>query len=144
MRCYRCCTCFLEKQHSDKNINILIIVQATFFSGIIYKEVSVCTLLISWYSSIITKLTIISGITLHSILTSICFNQICCFLGPRYFCRCGKNYKNPESLCRHRRECGVEKKYQCPYCSHKSHRQDNLKRHVVLHFVGKRGAYLSE
>lgn len=58
-------------------------------------------------------------------------------MGRRYFCKCGKNYKNPESLRRHRRECGAEKKYRCPHCSHKSHRQDNLRKHVALHFINK-------
>ncbi|KAH1008446.1 hypothetical protein HUJ05_009000 [Dendroctonus ponderosae] len=48
--------------------------------------------------------------------------------------KCGKSYKNPESLSRHKRECGREKSRQCPYCSHRSHRSDNLKRHMALHF----------
>lgn len=54
-----------------------------------------------------------------------------CVLGRRYTCLCGRSYKNPESLCRHKRECGIEKKFYCPYCPHRSHRSDNLKRHII-------------
>ncbi|XP_030765776.1 zinc finger protein 555-like [Sitophilus oryzae] len=57
--------------------------------------------------------------------------------GKRYSCHCGRSYKNPESLCRHRRECGRDKPYQCPHCHHRSHRSDNLKRHIALHFIGR-------
>ncbi|XP_066250362.1 zinc finger protein 667-like [Euwallacea similis] len=52
----------------------------------------------------------------------------------RFHCSCGRSYKNPESLCRHRRECGTEKQLQCPHCSYKSHRNDNLRRHMLTHF----------
>ncbi|XP_060535631.1 zinc finger protein 394-like [Cylas formicarius] len=49
----------------------------------------------------------------------------------RFYCNCGRSYKYPEGLHRHRKECGKEKKYKCPHCEHRSHRTDNLKKHML-------------
>lgn len=53
--------------------------------------------------------------------------------GPKFHCqRCGKSYKYPNGLARHKRECGQEKRYQCSICHSKHHRKDNLRSHVLL------------
>ncbi|XP_063993871.1 longitudinals lacking protein isoform X2 [Diachasmimorpha longicaudata] len=50
----------------------------------------------------------------------------------RYYCpNCGKDYGYRHNLQRHvLRECGKLPKYQCPYCTSRSKRQDNLYAHI--------------
>lgn len=55
----------------------------------------------------------------------------------RYYCLCGKNYKYQESWYRHKRECGSEKKFYCDICYYKTHRSDNLKRHILTKHIIK-------
>lgn len=50
----------------------------------------------------------------------------------RYDCtRCGKSYKRYETLSRHKGECGKEKKNKCSFCPHRTHRKDDLKKHIA-------------
>ncbi|KAL1129440.1 hypothetical protein AAG570_013966 [Ranatra chinensis] len=45
---------------------------------------------------------------------------------------CGREYAHQNSLQRHLRyECGKEPQFQCPYCSHKTKRKENLIPHIV-------------
>ena len=45
---------------------------------------------------------------------------------------CGKAYKHKHHLKRHRDfECGVEPKFLCPYCPHRTRYRDSLMKHVL-------------
>ena len=50
-----------------------------------------------------------------------------------YLCqKCGRNFPYSISLNRHKRYvCGVEPKFVCDYCSHKSKRKSHVKAHIV-------------
>ncbi|XP_049841133.1 uncharacterized protein LOC126291625 isoform X1 [Schistocerca gregaria] len=45
---------------------------------------------------------------------------------------CGKSYQHPQGLQRHvNLQCGKERRYQCPRCSYRCARSDNLKTHMA-------------
>lgn len=46
--------------------------------------------------------------------------------------QCGKYYKYIRGLRRHLQECGKSKRFFCHLCSHKTHRKENLKVHMVM------------
>lgn len=53
-------------------------------------------------------------------------------LKPHICTVCYKSYRYLASLQRHQKyECGKEKAFNCNYCSHKSHRKDNLRVHML-------------
>jgi hypothetical protein len=45
---------------------------------------------------------------------------------------CGKVYRYYRNLHTHRRECGQEPRFHCPYCSLRTKTKSNLKRHIRL------------
>jgi hypothetical protein len=45
---------------------------------------------------------------------------------------CGKVYRYYRNLHTHRRECGQEPRFHCPYCPHRTKTKSNLKRHIKL------------
>ncbi|XP_060535644.1 zinc finger protein 419-like [Cylas formicarius] len=45
---------------------------------------------------------------------------------------CGKFYKHCSGLTRHVKECGREKSLKCAFCSHRTHRRDSLKSHMLM------------
>lgn len=47
--------------------------------------------------------------------------------------RCGKTYIQNGNLMRHMKyECGVERKFSCLLCPYHAHRNDNLKKHMLM------------
>ena len=63
----------------------------------------------------------------------------------KYQCeRCGRGYVNKDSLTRHKRlECGVEPKFVCDYCSHKTKHKGNLLSHILrVHLTAEKRSEL--
>ncbi|XP_039285468.1 zinc finger protein 790 [Nilaparvata lugens] len=52
----------------------------------------------------------------------------------RFACeRCSRSYKNRGHLMRHiQYECGIEPRFKCPLCPHRSHHGSNMKVHMFL------------
>lgn len=54
------------------------------------------------------------------------------FKNGRYYCDCGKSYKNRESWYPHKKyECGKEAQFQCPECPYKAKLKKNLRTHAI-------------
>ncbi|KAK5641994.1 hypothetical protein RI129_008161 [Pyrocoelia pectoralis] len=52
------------------------------------------------------------------------------FENPHTCERCHKRYKNYKDLKKHLKECGTPPAFSCDFCSYKSHRKFNVKKHM--------------
>ena len=50
---------------------------------------------------------------------------------------CGKTYKHKHHLKRHHDfECGVDPKFNCPYCKHRTRYKESLMKHILARHQG--------